>query len=87
MAEKSLVNELTETVPDPELEPEVVVVEEDELLLPHALATSPPTSNIVTSARLLSSLMMVPPDDCSVDSADGGQFSLRSRRYRTMNSL
>jgi hypothetical protein len=81
MAEKSLVNESTETVPEPELDPDVVVVEEDELLLPHALATSPPTSNIVTSARLLPTLMMVPPVDCSLDSADGAQFSLRSRRY------
>jgi hypothetical protein len=81
MAEKSLVNESTETVPDPELDPDVVVVEEDELLLPHAPATSPPTSNIVTSARLLPTLMMVPPVGCSVDSAGGAQFSLHFRRY------
>jgi hypothetical protein len=63
MAEKSLVNEVTETEPlDPDPDPEDVVVVGDELLLEQALAMSPPTSSIATSALLLLSLKVNPPD-------------------------
>jgi hypothetical protein len=49
MAEKSLVNDVTETVPlDPD--PADVVVVDDELLLEQALAMSPPTNSIATNA-------------------------------------
>ena len=62
MAEKSLVNDVTESEPEPlPPDPEVVVVVDDELLLLQAVAMSPPTSNIVTSALLLLSLKVIPP--------------------------
>jgi hypothetical protein len=54
MAEKSLVNDVTETDPlDPDPDPAEVVVVDDELLLEQALAISPPTNSIATNARLV----------------------------------
>jgi hypothetical protein len=61
MAEKSLVNDVTETDPDPDPDPDVVVVVGDELLLLQALAMSPPTSNIATNALLELSFKVNPP--------------------------
>jgi hypothetical protein len=62
MAEKSLVNDVTETEPlDPDPAPADVVVVDVELLLEQALAMSPPTSSIATNALLVLSFNVNPP--------------------------
>jgi hypothetical protein len=88
MAAKSLVNELTETVPEPDDEPDPVVVVELELLLPQAAARSPTTRTIVAIARLLLSLTMISPNQslCMTRSPQPGMPSPK-RRYNTMNIL
>jgi hypothetical protein len=60
MAEKSLVNDVTETEPL-EPDPDEVVVVDVELLLEQALAMSPPTSNMATNARFVLSFKVNPP--------------------------
>ena len=56
---KFLLKVVTDTVPEAEELPEVVVVD-DEVLLPQAAASSPPASSIGTSARLALTRILSP---------------------------